>query len=87
MGRGRATCFIGYLLYLVNRITLCNTSFTLLTEYQLPVPKGCIVVPNRANFEYTTALARATVFLKLYSSNYCTTYGKVASLLEGAGKR
>ena len=49
-GRMGGTCFNGYLLYLENRITLCNTSFTLLTEYQFPVPNGCIVVPNRIDW-------------------------------------
>ena len=40
------TCFIGYLLYLENRITLCDP------EYELPVPYGCKNkskrVPSRA---------------------------------------
>ena len=46
-GEGEGDLFIGYLLSLENRITLCNTSFI-----QLPISNGCIVVLNRANFEY-----------------------------------
>ena len=84
--------FIGYLLYLENRITLCNTSFILLTEYQLPVPNGCIVVPIRTNFENSYCVSQSycifeVVFVSKHASlqyGYCcTTYDEMAFLLEG----